>query len=182
VRLFGWTIAREKTEQKALQPVDHRGGWFSLIREPWTGAWQRNIEIRTDSVLTYSAVFRCISLISSDIAKMRIRLVAKDSNGIWIETENASHSPVLRNPNRFQTRIQFFANWVESKLVHGNAYILKERDARNVVTRLYVLDPNLVAVLVAPDGSVYYQLKRDDLAGIPERAVTVPASEIIQDQ
>ena len=33
VRLFGWTIAREKTEQKALQPVDNRGGWFSLIRE-----------------------------------------------------------------------------------------------------------------------------------------------------
>ena len=27
MRLFGWTIAREKAEQKALQPIDHRGGW-----------------------------------------------------------------------------------------------------------------------------------------------------------
>ena len=37
MRLFGWTIAREKAEQKALQPVDHRGGWFSLIRESFAG-------------------------------------------------------------------------------------------------------------------------------------------------
>ena len=32
MRLFGWTIAREKAEQKALQPIDHRGGWFDYQR------------------------------------------------------------------------------------------------------------------------------------------------------
>ena len=25
------------------------GGWYPIIREPFTGAWQRNIEINTDS-------------------------------------------------------------------------------------------------------------------------------------
>jgi HK97 family phage portal protein len=178
VKLLGWTITRNK----ALQPGDHRAGWFSLIREPFAGAWQRNIEIRVDSILTHSAVFRCISLISSDIAKMRIRLVAQDSNGIWTETDNPAFSPVLRKPNRYQTRIQFFANWVESKLVHGNTYVLKERDARNVVTRLHVLDPQLVTVLVAPDGSVYYQLRTDHLSGIQTETIAVPASEIIHDR
>jgi HK97 family phage portal protein len=113
---------------------------------------------------------------------MRIRLVARDSNGIWTETENPAFSPVLRKPNRYQSRIQFFANWIESKLIHGNTYVLKERDARNVVTRLYVLDPNLVTVLVAPDGSVYYELRADHLTGIPAESVTVPASEIIHDR
>jgi HK97 family phage portal protein len=37
-----------------------------------------------------------------------------------------------------------------------------------------------VKPLVAPDGSVYYQLSRDDLAGVGEQVV-VPASEIIHD-
>jgi HK97 family phage portal protein len=182
VKLLGWTITRKKEGEKALQAVDNRGGRFSLIRESFAGAWQRNIEIRVDSILTHSAVFRCISLISSDIAKMRIRLVAQDSNGIWTETDNPAFSPVLRKPNRYQTRIQFFANWVESKLVHGNTYVLKERDARNVVTRLYVLDPQLVTVLVAPDGSVYYQLRTDHLSGIQTETIAVPASEIIHDR
>jgi HK97 family phage portal protein len=183
VKWFGSLTRRRQQLDKQLQLVAGHGGWFSLIREPFAGAWQRNLEIRTDTVLANSAVFRCISLISSDIAKMRIRLVAKDNNGIWTETENPAFSPVLRKPNRYQSRIQFVVNWIESKLIHGNTYVLKERDAaRNVVTRLYVLDPNLVAVLVAPDGTVLYELRADYLTGIPGESVTVPASEIIHDR
>jgi phage portal protein BeeE len=45
---------------------------------------------------------------------------------------------------------------------------------------MYVLDPFRTKPLVAPDGSVYYQLSKDNLAGV-EDAVTVPASEIIHD-
>jgi phage portal protein BeeE len=141
VRLFGWTIARERAEQRALQPVDHRGGWFGLVRESFAGAWQRNIDIRVENVLTYTAVFSCISLIANDIAKLRLRLVRQDDDGIWVETESSAFSPVLRRPNRYQNRIQFIANWVTSKLVHGNTYVLKQRDQRGIVTALYILDP-----------------------------------------
>lgn len=70
-----------------------------------------------------------------------------------------------------------------SKLSRGNAYILKSRDNRGVVQSLYVLDPCRVTPLVAPDGSVYYQLSRDNLSGLMGDAdVTVPASEIIHDR
>jgi HK97 family phage portal protein len=61
--------------------------------------------------------------------------------------------------------------------------VLKERDARTVVVRLYVLDPCRVTVLVAPDGAVYYQLRTDHLSGVIQREnVTLPASEIIHDR
>jgi phage portal protein BeeE len=134
VKLFGWTITRE-TEQKALQPIYGHGGWWSLIREPFAGAWQRNLEINTESVLTYSAVFACITLIANDIAKLRLRLVKQDDNGIWQEVEaNSPFWPVLRRPNRYSNRIQFIAQWITSKLVFGNTYVLKARDARGVVT------------------------------------------------
>jgi phage portal protein BeeE len=114
VRLFGWTIARNKEVEKVLHPVDNRGGWFSLIRESFAGAWQRNVPpISVDTALTSSAVFRCISLIASDIAKMRIKLVRLTEAGVWEEVDNPAFSPVLRKPNRWQTHIQFFANWVE---------------------------------------------------------------------
>ena len=178
MRLFGLTISREK----ALAPVDNRGGWFPLIREPFTGAWQQNVEVKLDSVLAHSTVFRCISLIASDVAKMRLRLVAQDADGIWSETDSPAYSPVLRKPNRWQNRIQFITNWMESKLIRGNTYVLKERDNRGVVVRLYVLAPDHVKPLVADDGSVFYELQQDTLSGLPQNAVTVPASEIIHDR
>ena len=186
MRLFGFQISR----QKALPPSgvnaitsSGSGGWWPIIRESVTGAWQRNIDVRIDNVLTYSAVFAAISLIQSDIAKMRLRLVARDDDGIWNEVEaNSPYWPVLRRPNHYQNRIQFYANWVESKLVHGNTYVLKERDQRGIVTSLYILNPLLVSVLVAPNGDVYYKLRSDYLSGVIEEEITVPAREIIHDR
>lgn len=167
----------------AYPAVAGSGGWVNLVREPFTGAWQRNVQVDTNTVLTYSTVFSCISLIASDISKLRIRLVSQDGNGIWTEVEaNSPFWPVLRKQNRYQTRIQFFANWIESKLIHGNTYALKERDARGVVSRLYILDPSRVTVLCAPDGSVFYELRMDHLTGITAANVTVPAAEIIHDR
>ena len=64
--------------------------------------------------------------------------------------------------------------------MNGNTYVLKERDARNVVVQLYVLDPTYVKPLVAPDGEVFYQLGADNLTGIPDQ-VTLPATAIIHD-
>lgn len=169
-------------ETKALNGVDGGRGWWPIIRESFAGAWQKNIEIKLDTVLTYSAVYRCISLISSDVAKMPARLVTLTDDGIWQPTENAAHSPVLRRPNHYQNRIQFFGDWLNSKLIHGNTYVLKKRDGRNVVTALYVLNPTRVKPLVSDMGEVYYQLSQDNLARQPFESLTVPASEIIHDR
>lgn len=159
------------------------GAWLPMtVREPYTGAWQQNVEIRVDTALSNPTVFRCVSLISGDIAKTPLRLVALDPFGIWNETTSAAFSPVLRKPNRYQTIGQLLEQWMLSKLLHGNTYVLKDRDERGVVVALYVLDPNRVQPLVAPDGSVYYQLQGPhDLAGITEQ-VAVPAREIIHDR
>lgn len=182
MRIFGLDISLRKKAAGDARPVDGRQGWWPVIREPFTGAWQQNVEVRLDTVLSQTAVFRCIGLIAADIAKLRIRLVGRDSDGIWSEKTNPAYSPVLRRPNRYQNRIQFFASWMESKMKHGNAVVLKERDRRGVVVALYVLDWPSVTPLVTPSGDVYYQLKRDDLAGIGSEGVTVPASEIIHDR
>lgn len=178
MKLFGLNITKAAPEPV----IENRGGWWPIIRESFTGAWQRNVEVNHQAVLAYHAVFACMTLIASDIAKLRVKLVAQDSDGIWTETSNAAYSPVLRKPNGFQTRIQFWENWMLSKLSRGNTYALKRRDNRNVVIELYVLDPNRVKPLVTPDGAVYYELQPDNLAGLKEDRIVVPASEIIHDR
>jgi HK97 family phage portal protein len=182
LRFFGLNITRQKSAVQAtdVSPLAERGGWFPLIREPFTGAWQRNQEIRRESILAYNAVFACVTLIASDIAKCRVYLVEQDKDGIWAEVNVAAFSPVLAKPNSIQNRIKFYEHWIVSKLLNGNTYVLKVRDQRNVVTALYVLDPWRVRPLITPTGDVYYRLAVDHFAGIEEETI-VPASEIIHD-
>jgi HK97 family phage portal protein len=181
MKLFGLPIPFTGARQKALSAVPSgRGGWYPIIREPFTGAWQRNLEIRNDDASAFHADFACKTLIARDIGKLRIKLSEKDSNDIWSETTNPAFSPVLRRPNDYQTRNQFYESWMLSKLSRGKTYALKVRDDRNVVTGLHVLDPTRVQPLVSDDGAVYYRLNSDNLAGVDD--ITVPAREIIHDR
>lgn len=185
MKLFGLQLSRTRaaaTLAAAAVPVRDRT-WLSVIREPFTGAWQRNEEIAVPTALSYAPVFACTTLIASDIGKLRCRLVERDAAGIWHET-TSPHAPFLRKPNRYQTFQKFAEQWIVSKLVHGNAYVLKQRDARGIVVAGYVLDPTKITPLVAPDGSIFYALGRNDLAGIPEptpETTAIPASEIMHD-
>jgi HK97 family phage portal protein len=185
MRIFGLDITRATSgETKALtRPDGDDGRVWHRIMESFAGAWQTNTEIKIDTALSYAAVYSCVTLISSDIAKLRPRLLELDRK-VWVETTNPAYSPVLRKPNHFQTRIQFFQHWIISKLTHGNTYVLKRRDNRNVVTALYILDPTRVEPLVsdAGDGEAYYRLRRDNLAKIDTEFLLLPSSEIIHDR
>jgi HK97 family phage portal protein len=182
MKLFGFEISR--SSQKTLSAVDGAAsrGWWPIIREANSGNWQRNIEEPLEGIMQYAPAFACITSIAGDISKVRLRLVAKDENGIWQETENSSYSPVLRKPNQFQNRIQFIENWLISKLTCGNTYILKGRDNRGVVNSLYILNPNRVRPLVSDDGQVFYSLNQDNLAVQPIPELIVPAREMIHDR
>src|SRR5262249_53044631 len=49
-------------------------------------------------------------------------------------------------------------------------------------TQLRILDPNRVRPMVNESGDVFYELQRDNLTGLQEPAILVPASEIIHDR
>jgi HK97 family phage portal protein len=116
---------------------------------------------------------------------MRLDLVEERDNDVWVPVESPSYSPVIRMPNGFQTQQQFWESWFISLLTQGNTYTLMHRDLRGVVVRTTILDPWRVRPLVAPDGSVFYELKSDDISGVPESpvgGVVVPASEVMHDR
>lgn len=189
MKILGFNIGR-KPSQEVLAPLkkdtdaavpvyENRGGWIRIF-ESFAGAWQKNVTIDYQSIQTYHAIFACITLIASDISKLMMRLVQLN-DGIWTEVVNNAFSPVLRKPNKYQNRIQFWESWILSKLVRGNTYVLKVRDNRKVVVQLHVLCPDRVKTLVTADGEVYYELRTDNLAGLGDQ-VTLPASEIIHDR
>ncbi len=162
---------------------------FGYIRESFTGAWQQSVVIdrSPSTLLAFSAVYACVTGIASDIAKMRLKLT-RNVGGIWEEITElhgndklGKYLRLLAKPNDFQNRIQFYTCWILSKLMYGNAYVLKRRDSAGDVDAMYILHPTCVTPLVAPDGGVYYSLNQDYLSEISD-GKTVPASEIIHDR
>lgn len=176
--IFGSVAARLKT---FLAPVDSRG-WWPFVSEPYAGAWQNNDSWTIDNVLGHPIVYACTTLIANDIGKLPPLLTRETQNGIWVPYKDDAVTRLLKKPNRYQNHIQFKQWWVMSRLVHGNTYALKERGAGGRIVALYLLDPSRVNVLVASDGSVFYQLAQDRLNDLESASVTVPASEIIHDR
>lgn len=178
---------RKQTDQNTVTPIGpgyQLPSKFGWIVESFGGSWQRNLTLdATENLMQFAAVFACVSLIAGDIAKLGICVLRRDpTTKIWLEAENSPFSKVLKKPNRYQTRFQFILQWVVCKLLWGNTYVLKQRDARGIVEAMYILNPNRVEPLIAPDGEVYYQLGADRLAGVTKEKDVVLASEIIHDR
>lgn len=185
MRLFGYELTLERKAAPFRPPASGSQGWWPIVREPYTGAWQLNDPITTETALSNPSVFGCVSGIAQDISKIAPPLLLEqDDNGFWFETTNAAYSPVLRRPNRYQTDQQFLEQWALSRLLTGNVYVLKQYDERGVVNQLDILNPSRVKGLIAPDGSVYYELQPDDLAGVASETppVIVPARDVIHDR
>jgi len=173
--------------QKALLSVSGSyrgsGSWVSVIQDPYPGAFQKNQELKVCDSTSNWAVYACVTLISSDIGKLPFVVKRQQNNGWWQTQRTSGYSWLNTRPNHYQTSSKFKEQWMISKLLNGNAYALKQRDARGRVTALYILDPTLVTPLVSNEtGEVFYQLSIDNLAGISENNLTVPASEIIHDR
>lgn len=173
--------ARANTLARSLSPVyGGSGGWRTIIQDPYPGAWQQNKEIKAGDASRHFAVYACVTLIANDIGKLPF-LTKRHVNDYWQTQRKSPYSWLNIRPNHFQTPSKFRESWMFSKLFFGNAYILKQRDARGNVEALYVLDPTRVTPLVSERGQIFYRLSLDNLAGLGDE-LTVPASEVIHDR
>lgn len=173
-------------------------GFFGLggyaPHEPFTQAWQRNMDgknYRDPSMLAFSAVYACVAVISQDIAKMPFRVVQVADDGV---TENVARTNpyhrLLRNPNDYQTALEFMQYWQVCKLLRGNAYALKEFDNRGVPIRKHILHPDRVKVLIEPNSKeVYYEYtpRENELVSLRnfsqfESTIVIPSRYIIHDR
>lgn len=171
--------------EKALSSVPGSDrSWFTVIKESFAGAWQQNVEISQDTALTFHAVFACVTLISSDISKLRIVHEKRNAKtGVWEEVKKSRLTDLLASPNGYQNLQQFIENWLISKATRGNTYILLGKTTKNNVRTMYVMDPDRTTVLVSDSGQVFYRFMADDLAGLKAgQQYTVPASEVIHDR
>lgn len=171
-----------------LQPV--LSGFAALtgaVHDWFTGAWQQSSdnpdEGQLRDALQVAVVYDCIRRIATDIAKMSPGVRRLTDKGVWQRDSHQLFSKLIYRPNHFQTWFQFVVCWVCSRLLAGNAYIIKlYKSSTGNVEELIVLDPTKVTPMVATDtGKVFYQVSQEPLARITEDLL-VSSDDLIHDR
>ena len=110
-----------------------------------------------DTAMTVSAWFASIRLLSETIASMPIKIYERNSDGSRSETHDYQPFRTLKyQPNRYQTKVEFFETLMLNLTVSGNAYIELKRTARGIVSYL-PLQSSQMQVSLKRDGDIEYK-------------------------
>lgn len=186
MKLFGFEIGRQKAGVTINVPAARGTSYFlGPIMEAFGGAWSRGIVTESnENLLRFSPVYACVSRIAMDISTLRPMLMGPGEGETLKEIKDprSPYRPLMIRPNPYMNWIQFLNYWIVCKLMFGNMYAIKDRDARGIVVALYPVDPRLAKPMVAADGEVYYSFSGDNLARIPMGEAMLPASEVLHDR
>ncbi|MCO6414806.1 phage portal protein [Siccirubricoccus sp. KC 17139] len=141
-----------------LTPDLGEAGWSS-ITNGWGTFLGSNFASTPVHVLQSSAVYACVKRLSTDVAKLPLRLMRKLSQGGWEEANDHPVSRLLARPNRRMTTFEFISQIVLAHQLHGNAYVAIVRDPESAKPlELIPLMPADVSVNEAANGDLFYHV------------------------
>lgn len=145
------------------------------------GTWQRNLNPTIDpaALVAFSAVYACVQRIASDMGKLPIRIVEIDPNTLeQIDLSEDPFEKLMRQPNAYQSRVDFIQTLMCSTLLQGNGIAWMRRNGRNEPVELHPWDWRTVEPRIGEDGSIFYKLGPNKLAGF-NNGFVAPARDVI---
>jgi HK97 family phage portal protein len=135
----------------------------------WTVPTAAGVAVGQASAMQVTAVYACVSILASDIAKLGMALFAGERKGKRQRVANHPVARLLKRPNGWMTWFEFAGMLQASLCLRGNGYAVILRDPRNGdPTQLVPINPDRVALWEAPDGHLFYMVTR---SGLHEMAV-----------
>ena len=117
-----------------------------------------DVAARPDLALTNSTVWACVSLLAGTISSLPLEsFTPNPDGGVPLRTNDP---PLLRVPDDRMTQSEWLHMLMVSLLMRGNAYgRIIARDYRGYATRIHLLSPDSVKVIVDRDtGEVTYKV------------------------
>jgi HK97 family phage portal protein len=147
-----------RSQKKSYEDLD---GWFGLGYSQTVAG----VPVNEISALQQSVVLACVQIISSDIAKLPIRLYEKLENGKKRLAKNHYLSRLFRSPNDYQTWHDFCEFTLVNLIVNGNAYAVILRDGAGVPVALIPINAQHVQLRETAEdpNSWFYNVSRQGL-------------------
>ena len=123
--------------------------------------WQMN---KSYDSANNTAVEACVSTISQTVAMLPIKHIKTLKDGGTKEL-NSPALKVLKKPNIYQTRSDFFLNMSRALLLTGNSYAFTQRDNRSAISALHI--QRKAMPYISPDAKdIFYSISDDLLVDI----------------
>jgi len=110
-----------------------------------------------DTAMTVSAWFASIRLLTETIGSMPLKIYKKNPDGSRSEIHDYQpFRTLIYQPNRYQTKVEFFETVMLNLTVSGNAYIEVSKTPRGV-SSYSPLQSAQMTVKLLPDGDIKYE-------------------------
>jgi len=132
----------------------------------------------TSEAMASAAVYSCVSILAQEVSRLPVRHWAQIEGSPKTAQRGSIPTSILRRPNGYQTRSDFWLAMMSAVLLEGNAYAWAIRDGFGDVLELHPILPRAAGVLVVPtSGEVFYQIAHPIATGGASK--TVPARDIL---
>jgi HK97 family phage portal protein len=164
--LFGAIAA--KSDTTSANPAQWFRDWLAGGSQSASGIVVSQMEALHDVV-----TMACVQIRSADLAKLPVHVKRRMKNGGSEIIKNHAVERLLRRPNSWQTKFEFFEMMQACYLLKSNAYAPIKRNGRGEPVEMIPVNPDRACLYEAPGGDLFYQITRGsqheiaDLAGFP---------------
>ena len=168
IRLFGIKIYEMRSDLGTLSNPSSE-----LISTLGTSLTDSGVSVDSRSVLTLTAVWRAVNILSGTIASLPVHVYTKKDDGSRHEISDHVVSSVMKVPNTVQTGFIFRESMMAVLLLWGNSYAVIRKNERGFVQELIPVHASDVNVFRGTDSKIYYTVYIDG------RAYTVASKDML---
>jgi HK97 family phage portal protein len=104
----------------------------------------------------------CVQIRAADLAKLPVHVYRRRKDGGKDVFRDHPLEKLLRKPNNWQTKFEFFEMMQACYLLKTNAYAPAIRNGRGQPIALIPVNPDQVGIYEAPGGELFYRVTRDN--------------------
>ncbi len=172
-RITGWLQRSNNTTNPEQWFVD----WARGGQESAAGIVVSQLEALRD-VITAA----CIQIRAADLAKLPVHVMRMRKDGGKEILKDHPLEKLLRKPNSYQTKFEFFEMMQACYLLKNNAFAPILRNGRGQPTALIPVNPDRVGLYEAPGGDLLYRVSRGnqhEIAMLSTLPQMIPAADVV---
>jgi HK97 family phage portal protein len=174
----GRIISGGKYEPSRWRSSDSTFDDLNWIDQTWSSPSATGLQINQQTAMSCAAVMACVSVLAEDVSKLPVELWSEAETGARRKIKAHPVAKLLRQPNAWQTWMEFAGQMMLGLLLRGNAYAVIVRYPNGDPAYLVAINPDRVALWESPDGSLFWMVTR---AGLHETAVLASQPLLIPD-
>jgi HK97 family phage portal protein len=138
------------------------------------GASATGIIVNPQNAMQAAAVYSCIKVLSESVGMLPLNVWSKTVNRRELASSLALFDVLHSAPNEYQSTVELLEMWVTHLCLRGNAFAFINRTRSGVPVELLPLHPDMVAVTMADDFTLQY-----NVSGASGTARPIPRENIL---